>query len=145
MRPSAIGSSSRDVVEWLTTRWCVRRVPGSNPASGDRRRRGRRWTAAASRPSRFRRGRPASGAIPAPLARPRLHHLPHREVRRELVDAQGVAAIKRIDAVLLDPSHDRGALVRAPGRDDERGLGHDALRDGAHQSVGGVGVVKVAG
>ena len=106
--------------------------------SGDGRRRRRDRYASASDVLRRQNA-------PAPLTRPRLHHLPHREVGRELVDAQDVAAIERVDAVLLDPSNDRGALVRAPGRDDESGFGHQALGDWAHQRVGGVGVVEIAG
>ena len=66
-------------------------------------------------------------------------------VNHPLVDAKDVAPVERVDAVHADPSNDRGALVRAPGRDDESGFGHEALGDWAHQRVGGVGVVEVGG
>ena len=47
--------------------------------------------------------------------------------------------------MLSDPPSDGFALIRSPICGDEHGLGHELLRDGAHQRIGGVGVVQIIG
>ena len=84
-------------------------------------------------------GQDAAVAFP----RPGLHHLPHREVRREGRDVQRSLAVQRVRAVLADPPNDRGALVRSSRRYHQRRFRHQALGDGAEQRIRGTGVVKV--